>query len=186
MIEPSKIVGKGCFVAVDSRPVSCAKGVLKQVLCLYKSYLRKATAGHSSINIKNPFLYMNIICQPGAYDPNVEPAKDDVLFTNPDKLLFEMERFFARRYSVDEEPDHQIQNAASSDSHEVDVSKLRFARRQTDLSLPLFTLQVRSGAATALQLATEPLENGTPRIWIEPSPVTSPGNLSDQGLLSQS
>ena len=88
----------GQFVSVDSRPVSCARGTLKQIISLYKSYLRSNISSSDSQKLVDPFLYMNIICPQGSYDVNVEPAKDDVLFTNSDLFMKVMENFFTGMY----------------------------------------------------------------------------------------
>lgn len=77
------------FVFIDDRPVSCARGTLKQVLSLYKSYVKSALP--SASNISDPFIYLNLRCPPGSYDPNIEPAKDDVLFFNTNEILTAVE-----------------------------------------------------------------------------------------------
>ena len=41
---------------------------------------------------------MNITCPVGAYDPNVEPSKEDVLFDDPVGLLLFLESFFESTY----------------------------------------------------------------------------------------
>ncbi|KAI4245294.1 MAG: hypothetical protein LQ352_006605, partial [Teloschistes flavicans] len=41
---------------------------------------------------------MNLVCPPGSYDANVEPAKDDVLFTDSLGVLDVVERFFKSIY----------------------------------------------------------------------------------------
>ena len=64
----------------------------------YKSYLRSAKSPSNGQNVVDPFLYMNIICPQGSYDVNVEPAKDDVLFTNDDLFLKVIEDFFMGFY----------------------------------------------------------------------------------------
>ena len=46
---------------------------------------------------------MNIICPAESYDPNIEPAKDDVLFTQPEALLLIIETFFVGIYGEREE-----------------------------------------------------------------------------------
>lgn len=48
--------------------------------------------------VKDPFLCLNIVCPPNSYDANVEPAKDDVLFTNADLVLTVFENFLKRMY----------------------------------------------------------------------------------------
>ena len=93
-IDISFISSAGQYISVDSRPVSCAKGTLKQVVKLYKSYLRSLCTKPATINLIDPFLCLNIACPPGTYDVNVEPAKDDVLFAKPDLILQLVEKNF--------------------------------------------------------------------------------------------
>ncbi|KAI9758000.1 MAG: class II myosin [Chaenotheca gracillima] len=96
--DPLKISDKGHFIFVDSRPVSCSRNTLKQILSLYKSYLRNSMNISSKDQLKNPFICMNIQCPPGSYDPNVEPAKDDVVFESSDLVLSAVETFFEKIY----------------------------------------------------------------------------------------
>ncbi|KAF8469719.1 histidine kinase-like ATPase [Kalaharituber pfeilii] len=80
----------GHYISVDSRPISCDRGgPFKSLLNLYKSYIKSAlseTNEASSLAVTDPFIYLHIRCRtPGLYDPNIEPAKDDVLFRDWDK-----------------------------------------------------------------------------------------------------
>lgn len=83
------------FIFVDSRSVSCTRGTLKQIHALYKSYLKSAS---SAPGLSDPFVYLNICCPPGAYDPNIEPAKDDVLFHDGDAVIKVVEKVLTRFY----------------------------------------------------------------------------------------
>lgn len=83
------------FIFVDSRSVSCARGTLKQIHALYKSYLKSAS---SAPGLSDPFVYLNICCPPSTYDPNIEPAKDDVLFHDGDAVVKVVEKVLARFY----------------------------------------------------------------------------------------
>ncbi|KAI9714218.1 MAG: hypothetical protein M1812_006439 [Candelaria pacifica] len=96
--DPSKISGQGHYISIDSRPVSCTRGVLKQVLALYKSYIRSALSASSASRLVNPFICMNINCPAGSYDANVEPAKDDVLFEDSSLVLSNVESFLRSVY----------------------------------------------------------------------------------------
>jgi hypothetical protein len=105
--DPAKISNKGQYVSIDARPVSCANGTLKQAVTRYKRYVRAALlraepggggSGSGSATIKDPFLCMNVICPRGSYDPNIEPAKDDVLFADPRTFLDTLERCFSSIY----------------------------------------------------------------------------------------
>jgi DNA mismatch repair ATPase MutL len=65
---------------------------MKSMAKSYKQYIRQSTLGETGpANITKPFLLVQISCPPDAYDVNVEPAKDEVLFYNPPLLtgLFE-------------------------------------------------------------------------------------------------
>ena len=52
----------------------------------------------SGVNLRDPFICMNIICLQASYDVNIEPTKDDVLFEDPSSLLDEIESFFSGIY----------------------------------------------------------------------------------------
>ena len=78
--------------------MSCTRGVLKEVVGLYKSYLRSACPSGDSAKPVEPFICMNIICRAGSYDANVEPAKDDVLFMDSEGFLVTVEQFFRNVY----------------------------------------------------------------------------------------
>ena len=91
----------GQYIAVDSRPLSSTRGVGRQVVSLFKSYLRTSCVTEEKIRLIEPILCMNIICPQGSYDPNIEPAKDDVLFTNSGEFLFMVECFFKHIYRAD-------------------------------------------------------------------------------------
>jgi len=96
-LEASVIGNAGYFISIDSRPVTCTRGLLKQLITVYRSYIRSACSTYPE-RITNPFLCMNIVCPPGSYDANVEPAKDDVLFVDQSRLLLMLETFFKSVY----------------------------------------------------------------------------------------
>ncbi|KAF2650211.1 hypothetical protein K491DRAFT_609241, partial [Lophiostoma macrostomum CBS 122681] len=81
----AKVGGYGAFLSIDSRPVSPARGTMKKIVSTFKDKVR--TAGPSLSAVKDPFMCMNIICPPDSYDPNIEPAKDDLLFEDPDMVI---------------------------------------------------------------------------------------------------
>jgi len=86
------------FAFVDSRPVKCARGTLKQVISIFKNYYRAAGGHDQKEKPVDPFIFVNIICPPGSYDVNIEPAKDDVLFTDPKLLIQIAEEHFRDFY----------------------------------------------------------------------------------------
>jgi hypothetical protein len=60
----------------------------------------------------NPFLCMQIRCPPRSYDVNIEPAKDDVLFSEPSKIMTLAEKLF-RNYYGQPNPDISVQSRPS-------------------------------------------------------------------------
>jgi DNA mismatch repair ATPase MutL len=92
-----KIANQGAFISVDSRPVSNSRGTMKQIVATFKERLRKSS--HSLATVKDPFFTMNIICPPDSYDPNIEPAKDDVMFDNGDVVLGAVDQLLRSYYS---------------------------------------------------------------------------------------
>ncbi|KAF1832376.1 hypothetical protein BDW02DRAFT_554930, partial [Decorospora gaudefroyi] len=80
-----KIANQGAFVSIDGRPVSSSRGTIKQVVATFKDRLRKSNPLLSGT--KDPFFCMNIMCPPDSYDPNIEPAKDDVMFEDAEIVL---------------------------------------------------------------------------------------------------
>ncbi|OBT82789.1 hypothetical protein VE02_09022 [Pseudogymnoascus sp. 03VT05] len=99
----SKLKG-GHYASVDSRPVSCTRGTLKKVISSYKQNIRAFIANTGKEVPKDPFIYLRITCPVGSYDPNIEPAKDDVLFEDEDAVLSAAENLFKSLYSTNTLP----------------------------------------------------------------------------------
>lgn len=99
----SKLKGSQ-YASVDSRPVSCARGTLKKVMASYKQHIRAFIATTGNEVPKDPFIYLNIACPIGSYDPNIEPAKDDVLFEDEDAIISVAEKLFKSVYSTNTLP----------------------------------------------------------------------------------
>jgi hypothetical protein len=95
ILAVSKISNKGHYVSIDSRPMACARGTLKQVVTLHKSYLISASATEA---IHSPFLCLNVRCPADSYDPNIEPAKDEVLFHDETTFLTIIEEYYKSFY----------------------------------------------------------------------------------------
>jgi DNA mismatch repair protein MutL len=81
----SRIGGARQFLSIDGRPVSATRGTLRQIVKLFKENLLSSNS--SMEGVKDPFLWLNIDCPSGTYDPNIEPAKDNVMFENSSRVL---------------------------------------------------------------------------------------------------
>lgn len=92
----SKVSNHGAFISVDSRPVSSVRGTLKKIAAAVKDKMRKASPALA--NVKDPFFSLNIACPMDSYDPNIEPAKDDVIFGNEYSVLAAADRLLNSYY----------------------------------------------------------------------------------------
>lgn len=105
-------IGKGAFLSVDSRPISAARGTGKRLVSIFRTALSRSRCqlglGDAA---RDPFVQVNIRCPPGSYDVNVEPAKDDVLFSREEHLVQQFENFIASVYSASPCDDDQQQGA---------------------------------------------------------------------------
>ena len=178
--DGSVVSNAGHYLSIDSRPVSCTRGSLQQVISSYKSHLRSATSSEDNIKIWDPFLCLNINCPPGSYDANVEPAKDDVLFTNSESFLEIVESFFNKIYG-------KVQPAPSKPPTK-DVSRLQphgieimLARKEAPVDSVPVTISPMVGSALPLPLSTpelsthaQPLSNALKTSAIDSSPVVRP------------
>jgi DNA mismatch repair protein MutL len=90
-------IGHGQYISVDSRPVSHEKNTMKRIVTIFKYYMKESIL-ESSEKAKSPFLCLNISCPAGSYDPNVEPAKTDVIFGNESVVLEAIENLFKEIY----------------------------------------------------------------------------------------
>lgn len=95
--DVSKIGGHQ-FLSIDSRPVSHEKGTMKVIYTLFKKYIQNIVPESLPGKISQPFLRLNLICPTGSYDPNVEPAKDEVLFGNDSIIIKSAEALFKEVY----------------------------------------------------------------------------------------
>lgn len=102
LVDFPSINRAGHYISIDSRPVSCNRGTLKQALSMFRSYLQSSRSVGRQDKLTEPFIFMNVVCPPGSYDPNIEPAKDDVLFTDPDGLIRTIETFLISVYGMRE------------------------------------------------------------------------------------
>jgi len=99
--DPASISNGGWFISIDSRPMQATRGALKQIVALCKEALRKGRTKLESV--KDPFLFLNFTCPTEAYDANVEPSKDDVLFGHEEKVINIVKRLLEAFYRQTDE-----------------------------------------------------------------------------------
>ncbi|KAI0176426.1 hypothetical protein GGR52DRAFT_361778 [Hypoxylon sp. FL1284] len=76
------------YLSIDGRPIAARKGTVKKLLDIYSEHLSTALRPISSAAIpKDCFIRLNIRCPPGSYDVNIEPSRDEVLFSNEQTIL---------------------------------------------------------------------------------------------------
>lgn len=123
----SKTSGAGQYISVDGRPMSTTRGVFRQIVKIYRHSLKRS--GLNLDGLKDLFLYMGINCPEGSYDPNVEPAKDDVLFQDSDVLLAAVRKLFEEAHPITERNQVSITVPSCRD-------QLTESRSAVDLSTP--------------------------------------------------
>jgi hypothetical protein len=96
---------------------------------MFKYYVKGAMAGDAQ-KIKSPFLRLNIKCPSASYDPNVEPAKDDVLFENESYVLDSIEGLFKGLYG-EPKPTSPKAKSRGQFSQKIDDFELLLARTST-------------------------------------------------------
>lgn len=115
----SKISNAGHFVSIDGRPVSTTRGTLKQIMTLFRERLRGC--GKSLEGVKDPFLWLNLVCPPGSYDPNVEPAKDDVVFEDSDLVIEAVGALLSSYYVPEPKEDEPLSEVEATSPGAVQV-----------------------------------------------------------------
>ena len=129
--DTSKISGKGQYVSIDSRPVSCARGTLKELITRYKRYIQSSLGRAGNATVKDPFLCLNVICSSGSYDQNVEPAKDDILFEDPKSFLDALDRCFIEIYGNLDHEDAVLKRTSKTRHAQTNAFELLLARRRS-------------------------------------------------------
>ncbi|KAF2627915.1 hypothetical protein BU25DRAFT_421420 [Macroventuria anomochaeta] len=120
-----KIIGTECALQCDfdSRPVSFNRGTLKKIATAVREKLRKANS--TLANVKDPFFCLNIICPVDSYDPNIEPAKDEVIFGDKNFIIAMVDRLLVSYYP---------ENANSANPTEETESKDLMVTQPTQIS----------------------------------------------------
>ncbi|KAI4864814.1 hypothetical protein F4820DRAFT_325551 [Hypoxylon rubiginosum] len=81
-------ISKHRYFSIDSRPIAAKRGTMKKLLGVYSERLSIAFRSSSSAAIpKDCFIRLNIKCPPGSYDVNIEPSKDDIIFSDEQAVL---------------------------------------------------------------------------------------------------
>ncbi|GAB7365545.1 hypothetical protein MBLNU230_g6617t1 [Neophaeotheca triangularis] len=99
--DPVKVSNVGSFISIDGRPVSTSRNMAKQLVKIFREALKGANNRFDGV--KDPFIYLEVSCPAESYDANVEPAKDDVLFEDPDIVVECARRLFAEAFTDVEE-----------------------------------------------------------------------------------
>ncbi|KAH7133638.1 hypothetical protein EDB81DRAFT_903788 [Dactylonectria macrodidyma] len=104
--HPGAIKDKGSFISLDSRPIVSSRGLGKKIVSAFRTQLMAALrlGDSTKSSMPNPFLQLSISCQPGSYDPNVSPLKDEVIMKEERMLLNSFEALCDQVYKSRESP----------------------------------------------------------------------------------
>ena len=132
--EAGRVSNIGSFLSVDSRPVSASRGTPKQIVKIFRDAIKKANS--SFHRARDPFIYLEIACPPASYDANVEPAKDDVLFEDPDVVVQAARRLFEAIYPAQEPQSARYITNVSKVTPQRDMALVRDDGFTTSLERP--------------------------------------------------
>jgi DNA mismatch repair ATPase MutL len=119
----SKVANFGSFISIDNRPMAASRGTPRKIVSTFKSRFSKANP--SFTRARDPFFYLNILCPPASYDPNVEPAKDDVLFEDGDAVVALFNKILVGYY-----PETMTDTEANLERGDIGVSESPLLGRQ--------------------------------------------------------
>jgi hypothetical protein len=146
-------------VSIDGRPVNATRGIVKDIIKLYKTFYRAASGNNDRTpSIVNPFLCMQIQCPPKSYDVNIEPAKDDVLFSEPSKIMTLAEKLFRNYYGEPNSDIYGRSRASAKDPTRTTVED------SFDLLLARKTSDAAETAIASSQLPSPPLQMDVPQL----------------------
>ncbi|KAL2263842.1 hypothetical protein VTK26DRAFT_4751 [Humicola hyalothermophila] len=138
-------VAKGAYFSVDSRPISPSRGTGKKLLSAFKRRLADHFAQARSRDLpRDLFIRLNIRCPPGSYDVNVEPSKEDVLFSDEQRVLDGFEAFLSLIYSPSD-PCVSPPTARNSDSPALVNSRAPSPRPPPQVAGPTWRVDMSSG-----------------------------------------
>ncbi|XXG94799.1 hypothetical protein Hte_001057 [Hypoxylon texense] len=160
-------IPKHRYFSVDGRPVAARKGTMKKLLGIYSERLSVAFRSSSSTAIpKDCFIRLNIKCPPGSYDANVEPSKDDIMFSDEQTVLDGFRDLCKETYPV------------------------------SPIEAPGSQLEAETNLALENENELEARGSSSPKPWAEPETLGTKSNspsrqtqsqvISEPGLLSQS
>ncbi|KAI1259647.1 hypothetical protein F5Y18DRAFT_442967 [Xylariaceae sp. FL1019] len=72
------------YFSVDNRPLNAKRGIARRLLVIYTKYIRSSALG---ADVDSRFIGLDIKCPVGTYDANIEPSKDEVLFSDEQIIL---------------------------------------------------------------------------------------------------
>lgn len=177
-------------MSIDGRPLIADRGFMKDVNKIYRLYLRNSFSESGSLS-KKIFLLLRLQCPSGAYDVNIEPAKNEVLFEDP-KLVLELFEDLCKRIYGNANPPkstHRVdridQTQSESQSFNVLLARKKPDNRednlqnlQVDETSPLTTgvsKAIRTNSYSVYQDASPPARVKSPNtnVYNEVSNVTN-------------
>ena len=114
-VDVIKLNNAGHYISIDGRPVAASRGTIKEVVKLYRQSIRGKAGPLQELPASfDPLLVLHIRCPRGSYDVNVEPAKDEVMFINPEAVLNLTESLFKDYYGENPPPNTVIATSPTS------------------------------------------------------------------------
>lgn len=110
------------YISVDGRPLNCGRGIAKRLSIIYSEFLNRYASGEGANS--EYFIRLNICCPPGAYDANIEPHKDNVLFSDERAILDAFKQLCGEVYKSSAPSHQEIRSTANSHLNEVPMTEI--------------------------------------------------------------
>ncbi|KAI5866444.1 histidine kinase-like ATPase [Durotheca rogersii] len=89
------------YISIDGRPIDAKRNVCKKISSIYIEHISPTFPNPSSVAVpKGGFIRLNIKCPSASYDANVEPSKDDVLFSDENLVLDGFKKLCVASYAT--------------------------------------------------------------------------------------
>jgi len=159
--------GSNRFFSIDGRPLAAERGVMKDLHKVYRSYLQPRLTNnthHAGVQ----FLLLRLSCPKGAYDINVEPAKDVVMFGDSQVVVKLFEDMCIRVYGAKtvpqavHQPNKVTGRTASISSFNVLLAKDRPQAKEQQALAPskIHPAIANTGSKAPVEFATPPPSEG--------------------------
>ncbi|KAF7546960.1 hypothetical protein G7Z17_g8063 [Cylindrodendrum hubeiense] len=154
-----EIKNKGSFISIDSRPILSSRGIGKKITAILRRQLTGALglSEPPRSSLSSPFMRLNIECQPGSYDTNVSPLKDEVIFKEEQVILDCFQALCDQVYKPRDSPS-RVRTRVGSKIQDDNLSKSTMPPTSGQPSEPEKGSQCRPGSRLSINIESTDID----------------------------